>query len=113
MKRESSEKQAFVLAVNFTFAHEKDRDMCIQEWRRLADYVAEYEPDTLSFEFCIADTNPLLCLIHERYIHKAAYLQHRESEPFKAFKRWMDSGKLSKKPDISGQSYIETNAGFT
>lgn len=113
MKRESSEKQAFVLAVKFTFANVKDRDNCIQEWHRLAEYVAEYEQDTLSFEFCIADTNPLLCLIHERYKHKAAYLQRRESEPFKAFKRWMDSGELSKKPEISGQSYIETNAGFT
>lgn len=112
MKRESSEKSAFVLAVNLTFANEKDRDMCVQEWHRLAEYVSECEQDTLSFECCISDTNPLLCLIFERYVDKGAYLQHRKSEPFNAFKRWMVSGKLSKKPIISGQSYIETNVGF-
>eukprot|EP00890_Picochlorum_soloecismus_P003202 jgi/Picsp_1/3883/NSC_01395-R1_protein len=112
MRRESSEKEVFVLAVNLQFAHETDRDLFIQKWHRLADYVAEFEPDTLSFECCIADTNPVLCLVYERYRNKSAYLQHRESAEFKTFKQWFDSGMLSKKPEIDGQSYIETNQGF-
>ena len=112
MRRQSSEKQAFVLAVNLQFEHETDRDLFIQTWHRLADYVAEFEPDTLSFECSIADTNPLLCLVYERYKDRDAYLQHRESDEFKAFKQWIDSGVLSKKPEITGQSYIETNQGF-
>lgn len=55
-----------MLAIQVKFESEADRDIFIDLFRPLAKYVAEHEPQTLSYELAIADTDPTLVLIHER-----------------------------------------------
>lgn len=59
--------QAFVLAVSLTFERLEDRDQFIELWRvHMAPHVKEHEPNCLSYELAIADTDPKKILVYER-----------------------------------------------
>lgn len=58
--------QVFVLAVSLKFEAEADRDVFVELFKPLAKYVLETEPETLSYELAIADTDPLKLIIYER-----------------------------------------------
>lgn len=81
-------------------------------WRPLVEYVARHEPRTLAFEFCIADTDPCKVMVFERYLTREDYAEvHRSSQPFLDFKAKLEM--LFDPPVVTGQSYYETDAGFT
>lgn len=65
-RAKSVPKKAFVLAVQLKFQEESHRDAFIEVWRPLADYVQRDEPETLSFELAIADSDPCLVIVYER-----------------------------------------------
>jgi hypothetical protein len=59
--------QAFVLAVSVTFERLEDRDQFIDLWRvHMAPHVQEHEPNCLSYELAVADTDPKQILVYER-----------------------------------------------
>lgn len=58
--------QVFVLAVSVKFETEADRDVFIELFKPLAKHVMEAEPETLSYELAIADTDPTKVIIYER-----------------------------------------------
>ena len=91
------------------FDSTKDRDAFINVWSPLGDYVKHHEPTTLAFELSIADTDPCMILVYERYVDKEeAFLKiHRSSPAFLKFKE--DQAGI--KCQITGQSYYETGLG--
>ncbi|KAK9810205.1 hypothetical protein WJX72_006587 [[Myrmecia] bisecta] len=105
-------KQAFALFVSVTFQSVEDRDKFISFVKPLAKHVAEHEPDTLAYEFGMADNNPLEIHIFERYKSRSPAYEHthRSSEPFKRFQAAVkESGMVLKK---TGQSFIEADIGY-
>ena len=102
--------QAFVLAVSLTFEDEAAREAWLASWLPLAEWVRANEAATLSFEVAIADTNPLLLLVYERYASKEAYLEHRTSAAFLEYKAKQE--ELQWPPAVAGQSYIEADFGY-
>lgn len=102
--------QIFVLAVWLTFDSVGDRDSWLAAWAPLASWVQQHEPATLTFQASVADTDPLKIMVFERYLTKDAYLSHRTTDAFKAFKAQQEHMNL--KPSISGQSYYEMRLGF-
>lgn len=102
---------AFVLAVQLTFPNMESQKIFLERWQRLAAFVQDHEPETLAFEALQSDSDPLMLLIYERYTSRSSYENiHRKSEAFTTFKTWLM--EYPHGPDISGQSYVETNKGF-
>jgi len=100
--------QAFILAVHLVFSAIEHRDAWIETFKPLARHVHENEPETTIFELCIADTNPLRCMVLERYSSKDAYTHiHRASAAFREYKA--AQVELTGKPEITGQSYCEAD----
>lgn len=61
--------------------------------------------------WAIADTDPLLVLVHERYRHKDDFITaHRTSAAFLKYKA--ATAQLASQPVVTGQSYIESEFGF-
>jgi quinol monooxygenase YgiN len=91
------------------FNSTEDRDAFITIWSPLGDYVKHHEPTTLAFELSIADTDPCMILVYERYVDKEeAFLKiHRSSPAFLKFKEEQTGIKCH----IMGQSYYETGLG--
>ncbi|KAL6780040.1 hypothetical protein ACKKBF_B14660 [Auxenochlorella protothecoides x Auxenochlorella symbiontica] len=110
-RRRRGQKGVFVLAIQVKFESEADRDIFIDLFRPLAKYVAEHEPQTLSYDLAIADTDPTLVLIHERYATKKDLTEvHHVSEPFLAFKKATQELPF---PFVkTGQSYYEQGIGY-
>lgn len=103
--------QVFVLAVSLRFNTVTDRDAFLAIWLPLANHVEQKEPETLGFEWLVADNDPTKVLVYERYTSKDAFLTvHRTSQPFLKFKT--DQNHLPFEVEVSGQSYYETNQGF-
>jgi quinol monooxygenase YgiN len=108
-KRETSVKSAFVLLVAIDFASEGDKDSFKKLFKNIAQYVAEYEFSTLSYELAESDKSSTRVIIIERYKDKDAYTNiHRSSEPFKKFRSILQGYDVK----IDGHSYIESNIGF-
>lgn len=55
-----------MLAVGLKFRSVEEQEAFLAVWRPLAEYVRAEEPETLSFELCIADTDPTKVLVYER-----------------------------------------------
>jgi quinol monooxygenase YgiN len=109
--RHSEQKNAFLLGVTIKFktldAKEEFKRMLLP----LAQYVAQYEPNTISYEMCEADNNPLQVYMLERYKTKQDYLEiHRKAPIFLDFRAKLQA--MSEQYELSGQSYIESNMGF-
>ena len=58
--------QAFVLVVTLTFEAQAKKDRLIQLFRPAAEYVADNEPNTLSFEMSASEDEPLTLMLYER-----------------------------------------------
>ena len=83
-------KKAFVLLVALTFKTAEDKQTFSQMFAKLAIYVANKEPATLSYELADSDKDPLRVVIIERYVNKDAYLTiHKGSEQFIEFRKQM------------------------
>jgi hypothetical protein len=67
-KKKRCWRNSFILfsnstAVELTFPTEAARDEWLETWHPLAQHVANHEHQTLSFEACISDRNPLIVLV--------------------------------------------------
>ena len=78
----------------------------IEGFSKLADYVFNKEPRTLSYELAQSDKEEKRLLVIERYVNKQAYTDiHRRSPDFISFRENLNKMDVS----IEGHSYIETN----
>eukprot|EP01026_Neomeris_dumetosa_P007245 TRINITY_DN12246_c0_g1_i18.p2 TRINITY_DN12246_c0_g1~~TRINITY_DN12246_c0_g1_i18.p2 ORF type:complete len:171 (+),score=5.61 TRINITY_DN12246_c0_g1_i18:72-584(+) len=98
-----------VIWINFDTI--KDRDVFLEWWQPLAQYVAENEPGLLSYEIAISDLEPLQILVFERYVNRA-YLEgvHQKSDAYWKFKNIVNQSSFNIVKQ--GMSYIETDLGF-
>ena len=111
--RVTAEKEAFVLMVNIEFQDVAQKEDFMALFHPMAQYVADYEPTTLSYECAESDKNEKQVVIIERYLNKQAYADtHRESQMFLAFKQKLKEMDSTGKMHISGHSYRESNVGF-
>jgi quinol monooxygenase YgiN len=112
-RRVTKEKGAFVLLVTIDFQNEIEKEDFKTIFRPMADYVAEYERSTVSYEIAESDKNEKRVCIIERYINKASYSNiHRSSKEFLEYKQKLKELDSEGKMTIHGHSYIETNIGF-
>ncbi|KAK2076101.1 hypothetical protein QBZ16_001437 [Prototheca wickerhamii] len=107
----------FVLAVRLKTETVEQRDEIIRLFTPLAQYVQEHESETLSYQLAIADTDPTLIQIYERYDAGARYASkaaltelHHSSEAYKTFKAAI--AELPFPVEKSGQSYFEEAIGY-
>ena len=101
---------AFFLGVTITFSSPEDKAHFKELFRPLAQYVQDFEPDTLSYILSESDKDPLRVSILERYRDKnQAFLEtHRSSPAFVAFKSKMGAMVEAKKITlVDGHSYLE------
>lgn len=109
--RQSEHKNAFLLGVTIKFKTSEAKEVFRTMLKPLAEYVAKYEPNTISYELCEADNNPLQVYMLERYKTKTDYLEiHRKTPIFLEFRSKLQA--MSDQYELSGQSYIESNIGF-
>jgi quinol monooxygenase YgiN len=76
---------------------------------KLAEYVVNQEPTTLSYELAESDKEKNKVVVVERYVNKDSYiLIHKRSPEFLEFREKMSEMDI----EINGHSYMETNIGF-
>ncbi|PRW33870.1 ribosome-binding factor A [Chlorella sorokiniana] len=107
---------SYILTVHLGFQNAADRDEVLAAFHPLAEHVRANEEGTITYQWLQSDSDPLKCLILERYTSKQ-YLDdvHCQSEPFKAF----FSGYLEEQSpwrkahpfELSLQGYVEGGAG--
>ena len=109
--RTSSHKAVFFLGITIKFNTMEDKENFINIFRPYAQYVATFEPGTVSYELSESDKSPLQIFLVERYINKSAYLDiHRGTDTFVAFRSKL--AELGATMTMDGHSYIESNIGF-
>jgi quinol monooxygenase YgiN len=107
--RVTAEKEAFVLMVNIEFQDVAQKEEFMTLFQPMAQYVADYEPTTLSYECAESDKNEKQVVIIERYLNKQAYAgTHRESQVFLAYKQKLKEMDAAGKMHISGHSVCTT-----
>lgn len=111
----ASKSDIFSLLVTLKFDHPKG----IAEFHKLfapyAEWVAENEPATTSYQLLQHDSKPLEVMVLERYINKDAYLNiHRKTIEFASFKeRFLKlQDAVDTKFTVSGNSYNDTPFGY-
>lgn len=104
----------FSLLVSLTFTAPEHLVTFKRDFEPLAQYVRDYEPNTLSYEVLISDKDPLKVIILERYRDKAKDFveTHRNSGPFLEFrpklKALQDAGFVR----VDGESFYDSGIGF-
>jgi len=111
---EATEKGVWVLGVGVKFKDLEAKNEFKTIFAPLAKYVAENEPETLTYMLSESDQSPLDILILERYKSKEkSYLQiHKNGEIFKDFRARMQQMIDDKRLTVSGNSYIESGLGY-
>lgn len=108
-----SSPSAFYLGVKVSFTSEDDKLTFQSDFSKLAEFVRDFEPQTLSYELLQSDKDPLHIYIMERYKNKKAYLEiHKQSKEFIEFRARFQKMIESKSVIVDGQSYVETGIGF-
>ena len=101
---------AFVLLVHLEFASREDSEAWIKAWEPLGAHCRD-EPGCLTYDAVCDDGDGTRVSIVERYTCKADLTEiHQKSAPFLAFRAHPVQQLIKSK---SGQSYLETNVGFT
>ncbi len=112
-QRKSAAENVFVLGVTVKFKSVEDKDGFKDLFRPVAEYVAKYELDTLSYEMMDSDKEPTQIYILERYRTKKAYLEvHRQSKEFLSFREKFQIMIAAGAAVLDGHSYIESGIGF-
>eukprot|EP01032_Pedospumella_encystans_P008274 gene8274-9840_t len=102
----------FFLGVKVIFPNEYDKMEFRTEFEKLAIYVRDHEPKTISYELLQSDKEPLQIFILERYLDKSAYLDiHKQSKEFISFRAKFQK-MIERGAKIDGDSYLETGVGF-
>ena len=111
LPRTSSHKASFFLGITIKFNTIEDKENFTKIFRPYAQYVATFEPGTISYELSESDKSPLQIFLVERYVNKSAYLDvHRGTDTFIAFRSKL--AQLGATMTMDGHSYIESNIGF-
>lgn len=108
--RPSSSERSFVLLVDATFGSVEERDLALKLWQPVAEHCRNNEPETLSYEAAISDSDANRIVFVERYETKEkSYLEvHRSSDAFLKFRKQLSDMA----PQISGHSYLTTDIGY-
>ena len=104
----------FSLLVTVQFDSVEHKKQFLEDFKPVAEYVQSSEPDTLSYELLLSDNDPLQAMILERYKDKEnAYMKvHKSSTPFLAFRPKLQAMQENGYVTISGNSYLDSGAGF-
>ncbi len=112
VRRRSSVQDAFVLGVTVKFKTEKDKNTFKTILEPVAEYVAKFELNTISYEMLESDKDPTQIYMLERYRTKKDYLDvHRKSKQFLLFRDQFQK-MIADGAVLDGHSYIESNVGF-
>lgn len=99
----------FSLFVQLKFKSIDDRDSFLGKIREYASWIEENEKTTIAYKVLQSDKEELQVLVLERYCTKEDYLiTHKSSKEFKEFRAFL----TALEPEIQGNSYDDTDAGF-
>jgi len=102
----------FFLGVKVIFPNEYDKMEFRSEFDRIATFVRDHEPLTISYELLQSDKDPLQIFILERYKDKSAYLDiHKSTKEFMVFRAKFQK-MIERGAKVDGDSYLETGIGF-
>mmetsp|Transcript_59268 Transcript_59268/g.86749 ORF Transcript_59268/g.86749 Transcript_59268/m.86749 type:complete len:147 (+) Transcript_59268:99-539(+) len=112
-KRETADKNVFVLGVSAKFKTKEDKDFWLENWKPLVEYVRDNEKDCIAYDYLQSDQDELCGYILERYRTKEdLYDIHNHSQAFKGFiekmKPYTESGRVS----MELHTFYESNIGF-
>lgn len=111
--RKSEVENAFVLGVSVKFRSTTDKDNFKDIIGPVADYIAKFELNTISYEVMDSDKEPTQIYILERYKTKRDYLEvHRKTEIFLSFREKFQAMITAGLATVDGHSYIESGIGF-
>jgi quinol monooxygenase YgiN len=103
-------KGVFVLVITLTMESAAAATEFLEAWRPLAEFCRAHEPETLSYEAAVCDSNPTEILIYERYTSRAGLTEiHQKGALFLAFKAHPIHARIMAK---QGKSYIESDIGY-
>ena len=81
----------YMLTVHVSFPDEANRDEWLVQVDKLARSAKEDEPGCLTFSVSHDQSDPLKLLLLERYVDKAAFETHKQTDAFKAFVKALSS----------------------
>ena len=98
--------------LSVTFKDDETKSKFLELYRVEAEYVRDYEMNTLSYEFAESDKDPLRGILIERFISKDDYLRHKQSPTFVSFRQKLQRLQDERLVTLKGGSFIESNIGF-
>lgn len=106
--------QTFSLLVTLIFTDDVHKKSFLRDIAPLAQYVKDYELETIAYEVLLSDKDPLRVVILERYRNKDnAFLKiHRNSKQFLEFRPKLQAMQEAGHVSVDGESYMDAGIGF-
>ena len=83
----------------------------LARWKELADHCYAHEPNTLTYELSISESEADTVIIYERYPTKSELDDpHTKSASFIELNKWMEQADIVDDKEVT--SYRESNIGY-